>query len=113
MPATFEPRLDILPESRELDPADPDAWIQRKRDTLEAFVERGGPVKLALASKAIDRNFDTGISIRALQFYGDGTLDRVPAAMRRDLTRWVRAADLRKLPELRSRQGLHPEGLKR
>ena len=102
MPATFEPRLDILPESqrrlwpeldavpsdfvlyggtalalqlghrvsedfdffssagfdpdrlrsrlpffRELDPADPDAWVQRKRDTLEAFVDRGGPVKLA------------------------------------------------------------------
>ena len=36
-----------LPFFRELDPADPDAWVQRKRDTLEAFVDRGGPVKLA------------------------------------------------------------------
>jgi len=232
MPATFEPRLDILPESqrrlwpeldavpsdfvlyggtalalhlghrvsedfdffssgsfdpdrlrarlpffRDLNPGDPDAWVQRKRDTLEAFVDRGGPVKLAFfggldalgriedprradgsrvqvasltdlagmkirvvqvrgswkdyvdlhtlaahgvdvatalaAAKAIDRNFDPGISIRALQFYGDGTLDRVPAAMQRDLTRWARAVDLRKLPELRSRRGLHPGGLER
>jgi hypothetical protein len=102
MPATFEPRLDILPESqrrlwpeldvvpsdfvlyggtalslqlghrvsedfdffssagfdpdrlrsrlpffRDLDPADPNAWVQRKQDNLEAFIDRGGPVKLA------------------------------------------------------------------
>lgn len=131
-----------LPFFREVDEADPDAWVQRKRDTLEAFVDRGGPVKLAFfggldtlgriedprravgsrvqvaslvdlagmkmrviqvrgswkdyvdlhtlaangidistglaAGKAIDRNFDPSISIRALQFYGDGTLERVP-----------------------------------
>ena len=232
MPATFEPRLDILPESqrrlwpeldavpsdfvlyggtalalqlghrvsedfdffssasfdpdrlcsrlpffRELDPADPNAWVQRKRDTLEAFVDRGGPVKLAFfggldplgriedprraagsrvqvaslvdlagmkmrviqvrgswkdyvdlhtlaangidvatglaAAKAIDRNFDPGISIRALQFYGDGTLDRVPAGMQRDLTRWAQAVDLEKLPVLRPKRGLSPGGLER
>jgi hypothetical protein len=101
MAATFEPRLDILPESqrrlwpeldevpsdfvlygtalalqlghrvsedfdffsqagfdpdtlrsrlpffRELNQAGPDGWVQHKRDTLEAFVDRGGPVKLA------------------------------------------------------------------
>jgi hypothetical protein len=232
MPATFEPRLDILPESqrrlwpeldavpsdfvlyggtalalqlghrvsedfdffssasfdpdrlasrlpffRELDPADPNAWVQRKRDTLEAFVDRGGPVKLAFfggldtlgriedprravgsrvhvaslvdlagmkmrviqargswkdyvdihtlagsgvdvatglaAAKAIDRNFDPSISIRALQFYGDGTLARVPEGMQRDLTRWARAVELEKLPALRSRRGLRPGGLER
>ena len=153
--AGFDPdRLrSRLPFFRDLDPADPNAWVQRKRDTLEAFVDRGGPVKLAFfggldtlgriedprraagsrvqvaslvdlagmkmrviqvrgswkdyvdlhtlasngidvatglaAAKAIDRNFDPGISIRALQFYGDGTLDRVPAGMQRDLTRWA------------------------
>jgi hypothetical protein len=200
MPATFEPRLDVLPESQrrlwpeldavpsdfvlyggtalalqlghrvsedfdffssagfdperlrsrlpffcDLSSADPNAWVQRQRDTLEAFVDRGGPVKLAFfggldtlgrvadprravgsrvqvaslvdlagmkmrviqvrgswkdyvdlhtlaangvdvatglaAAKAIDRNFDPSISIRALQFYGDGTLDRVSATM--------------------------------
>ena len=232
MPATFEPRLDILPESqrrlwpeldavpldfvlyggtalalqlghrvsedfdffssasfdpdrlcarlpffRELDQADPGAWVQRKRDTLEAFVDRGGPVKLAFfggldtlgriedprrargsrvqvaslvdlagmkmrviqvrgswkdyvdlhtlavhgvdvatglaAAKGIDRNFDPGISIRALQFYGDGTLDRVPAAMQRDLTRWAQATDLAKLPVLHPKRGLNPGGLER
>jgi hypothetical protein len=232
MPATFEPRLDILPESqrrlwpeldavssdfvlyggtalalqlghrvsedfdffssagfdpdrlrsrlpffRELDAADPNAWVQRKHDTLEAYVDRGGPVKLAFfgglnslgriedprlaagsrvqvaslvdlagmkmrviqvrgnwkdyvdihalashgidvatglaAAKAIDRNFDPAISIRALQFYGDGTLDRVPAGMRRDLTRWGRAVDPGKLPALHPARGLSPGGLER
>ena len=103
MPATFQPRLDILPESQrrlwpeldavpsdfvlyggtalalqsghrvsedfdffsssgfdpdrlqsrlpffhDLNAADPDAWVQRKRDNLEAFVDRGGGlVKIA------------------------------------------------------------------
>jgi len=99
MPATFEPRLDILPESqrrlwpeldavpsefilyggtglalqlghrisedfdffsssgfdaeslrsrlpffRDLDPSNPDVWVHRKSDNLEAFVDRGGLV---------------------------------------------------------------------
>ena len=167
-----------LPFFRELDPADPNAWVQRQRDTLEAFVDRrGGPVKLAFfggldtlgrvedprratgsrvqvaslvdlagmkmrviqvrgswkdyidlhtlavngvdvatglaAAKAIDRNFDPGISIRALQFYGDGTLDRVPAGMQRDLTRWAKAVDLERLPVLGHKRGLRPGGMER
>jgi hypothetical protein len=32
---------------RDLDLADPDAWTHRKRDNLEAFVNRGGVVKVA------------------------------------------------------------------
>jgi hypothetical protein len=232
-PATFEPRLDILPESqrllwpeldtvpsefvlyggtglalqlghrasedfdffsssgfdpdrlrsrlpffRDLDPADPDVWVHRRRDNLEAFVNRcGGVVKVAFfggldtlqriedprratgsrvqvaslvdlagmkmrviqvrgnwkdyvdihtlvshgldvptglaAAKAIDRSFDPTTSIRALQFYGDGTLDRVPAAMQRDLSRWAQAVELGKLPVLQSRRGLSPVGLER
>src|SRR6516165_150733 len=102
MPASFQPRLDILPESqrllwpeldavpsdfvlyggtalalqlghrvsedfdffsssgfdphrlrsrlpffRDLDPSNTDAWVHRKRDNLEAFVDRGGLVKVA------------------------------------------------------------------
>jgi len=232
MPATFEPRLDILPESqrrlwpeldavpsefvlyggtglalhlghrasedfdffssagfdpdrlrarlpffRDLDPADPVTWVHRKRDNLEAFVNRGGVVKIAFfggldtrhriedprraagsrlrvaslvdlagmkmrviqvrgswkdyvdihtlvlhgidvptglaATKAIDRGFDPITSIRALQFYGDGTLDRVPATMQRDLTRWAQAIDLAKLPALHPRRRLSPGGLER
>jgi|SRR5215472_9598874 len=232
MPATFEPRLDILPESqrrlwpeldavpsefvlyggtglalqlghrvsedfdffsssgfdpehlrsrlpffRELDPANPVAWVHRKRDNLEAFVDRGGVVKVAFfggldtlnrvedprraagsrvqvaslvdlagmkmrviqvrgswkdyvdihtlvshgidvptglaAAKAIDRNFDPVTSIRALQFYGDGTLHRVPAAIQRGLTRSAQAVDLTRLPALDCRRGLSPGGLER
>ena len=232
LPATFEPRLDILPESqrllwpeldgvpsefvlyggtglalqlghrasedfdffssssfdpdrlrwrlpffRDLDPSDPDVWVDRKRDNLEAFVNRGGVVKVAFfggldtlqriedprratgsrvqvaslvdlagmkmrviqvrgswkdyvdihtlvshgvdvptglaAAKAIDRSFDPTTSIRALQFYGDGTLDRVPSAMQRDLSRWAQAVELGKLPVLLSRRGLSPVGLER
>ncbi len=164
-----------LPFFRDLDPADPDVWVHRKRDNLEAFIDRGGVVKVAFfggldtlkrvedprraagslvqvaslvdlagmkmrviqvrgswkdyvdihnlishgidvatglaAAKAIDDSFDPITSIRALQFYGDGTLSRVPAAMQKDLTRWAQAIDLAKLPVLHSRRGLSPGGL--
>jgi len=70
------------------------------------------PTGLAVA-KAIDRNFDPGISIRALQFYGDGTLDRVPAGIERDLTRWAQEVDLGKLPTLPCKRGLSPGELER
>ncbi len=229
MPATFEPRLDILPESQrrlwpELDAVPPEfvlyggtgialqlghrisedfdffssvgfdpedllarlpffrdlgaagtnAWVHRKRDNLEAIVDRGGMVKVAFfggldtlqrvenprtangsrvhvaslvdlagmkmrviqvrgswkdyvdvhtlvtsgidlptglaAAKAIDRTFEPITSIRALQFYGDGTLNRVSMAMQRDLTQWAQAVDLTKLPVLRSRRGLTAGG---
>jgi hypothetical protein len=175
----FEPsRLRAsLPFFRELDPANPDAWVQYKRDNLEAFVDRAGLVKVSFfgrldslqrvqdpkravgsrvrvaslvdlagmkmrviqvrgswkdyadihalaahgidlptalaAANAIDKRFDPAISIRALQYYGDGTLDRVPIAMQRDLTGWARVVDLGKLPTLHSRRGLSPEGLER
>jgi hypothetical protein len=49
----------------------------------------------------------------ALQFYGDGTLDRVPVGMQRDLTRWAQATDLGKLPILHPKRGLSPRGLER
>jgi hypothetical protein len=155
---------------------DPEGWVHRKRDNLEAFVDRGGPIKVAFfggldplqrvedpsfaagsrvlvaslvdlagmkmrviqvrgswkdyvdihalvsngidlpaglaAAKAIDRDFDPITSIRALQFYGDGTLGRVPAAMQRDLTRWAQAVDLARLPGLHPRGQLSPGGLK-
>ena len=173
----FEPdRLrSRLPFFRDLDPMDPDTWVHHKRDNLEAFVNRGTPVKVAFfggldnlqrvqdprqaagsrvriaslvdlagmkmrviqvrgnwkdyvdihaltahgidlptalaAAKAIDKSFDPATSIRALQFYGDGTLDRVPLAMQRDLTRYAYAVDLAKLPALRSRHGLSPGGI--
>jgi hypothetical protein len=166
-----------LPFLRDLDPADADVWVHHKRDNLEAFIDRGGVVKVAFfgglntlnrvedplhaagsrlqvaslvdlagmkmrvvqvrgswkdyvdihalvshgidvptglaAAKAIDRNFDPITSIRALQFYGDGTLSRVPAAMQTDLTRWAQAVDLAKLPLLVPRRGLSPGGLER
>jgi nucleotidyltransferase AbiEii toxin of type IV toxin-antitoxin system len=232
MPATFEPRLDILPESqrrlwpeldsvpldfvlyggtalalqlghrvsedfdffsssgfdphrlrfrlpffRDLDPSNSDAWVHCKRDNLEAFVDRGGLVKVAFfggldtlnrvedprravgsrvqvaslvdlagmkmrviqvrgswkdyvdihtlvthgidvptglaAAKAIDRNFDPIISVRALKFYGDGTLSRVPIGMQRDLICWAQAVELSKVPILQPRRGLSPGGLER
>jgi len=232
MPASFEPRLDILPESQrllwpeldvvpsdfvlyggtglalhlghrvsedfdffssvgfdpdrlqarlpffqDLNPADANAWVHYKRDNLEAFVDRRGPIKVAFfggltnlrrvedprrptgsqvqvaslldlagmkmrviqvrgswkdyldihalvshgtdipmalaAARAIDSAFNPATSVRALQFYGDGTLDRVPAAMQRDLIRWAQAVDLNNLPTLQSRRGLAPGGLSR
>src|SRR5271165_294785 len=165
-----------LPFFRDLDTANADRWVHRTRDNLEAFVDRGGMVKVAFfggldtlqrvqdprraagsrvqvaslvdlagmkmrviqvrgswkdyvdihtlvsrggidvptglaAAKAIDRSFDPIMSIRALQYYGDGTLSRVPAAMQRDLTRWAQAVDLGKLPSLHPRGGLSPGGL--
>jgi hypothetical protein len=70
------------------------------------------PTGLA-AAKGIDRSFDPSVSMRTLQFYGDGTLDRVPAAMQRDPTRWARDVDVTRLPILQPRRGLSPEGLER
>ena len=75
---------------------------------------RGIDVSTSLAAaKAIDRQFDPLTSIRALQFYGYGTLHRVPAAMQEDLTRWAQAVDLARLPLLHPRRGLSPEGPER
>jgi hypothetical protein len=167
-----------LPFFRGVDVDDPSAWVHRKRDNLEGYVERcGGTVKIAFfgglsnlrrieeprhligslvrvaslvdlagmkmrviqmrgswkdyidihalvangvdiatglaAASVIDGKFEPATSIRALQFYGDGNLDRVPAAMQQDLTRWARQVDLGKLPKLPSRRGLAPAGRSR
>jgi len=37
----------VLPFFRDLDPTDRDQWVYRERDNLEAFVDRGGEVKIA------------------------------------------------------------------
>ena len=84
MLAHFEPRLDILPERQRL------LWPELDA-VPPGFVLYGG----------------TGL---ALQFYGDGTLDRVPAPMQRDLTRWAQAVDLNRLPSMKPWPGLVPEG---
>jgi hypothetical protein len=163
-----------LPFFLDLDVSDPDVWVHRKADNLEAFVDRGGVVKVAFfggldtlrrvedprlaagssvqvaslvdlagmkmrviqargswkdyvdihtlaahgidlptglaAAKAIDWKFDPMISIRALQFFGDGTLNRVPASVQRDLTRWAQAVDLKKLPDFHPNRGLSSRG---
>ena len=81
---------------------------------IHTLVANGIDVTTGLAAaKAIDRSFDPATSVRALQFYGDGTLNRVPAAIQKDLTRWAQAVDLSKLPVLHSRKGLSPGGLER
>lgn len=167
-----------FPFFRGVDANDPNAWVHRKRDNLEGYVERcGGTVKIAFfgglsnlrrvddprrligsrvrvaslvdlagmkmrviqmrgswkdyvdihtlvangvdiatalaAASAIDGGFEPATSIRALQFYGDGNLDRVPVAVQRDLTHWAQQVDLSKLPKLPSRCGLAPEGRSR
>ncbi len=176
----FDPgRLrSLLPFFRDLDVANPEVWVHRKQDNLEAFVERGGGVvKVAFfgglsnlkriedplraigsrvriaslvdlagmkmrviqmranwkdyvdlhalaangidvatglaAARAIDRGFDPATSLRALQFYEDGTLDRIPEAMKRDLTKWAREIDLANLPQFHGREGLSAGGLER
>jgi hypothetical protein len=81
---------------------------------IHTLVTHGIDVPKGLAAaKAIDRSFDPTTSVRALQFYGDGTLNRVPPAIQKDLTRWAQAIDLSKLPVLNSRRGLSPGGLER
>lgn len=81
---------------------------------IHALVSHGIDIATGLAAaRAIDSGFQPEISIRALQFYGDGTSARVPVGVQRDLTRWAQSVDLAKLPHLPSRQGLTPEGLGR
>jgi hypothetical protein len=81
---------------------------------IHALASNGVAIPTALAAaRAIDSRFNPATSIRALQFYGDGTLSRVPIGVQTDLTRWARAVDLAKLPSLPSRRGLASEGLSR
>jgi hypothetical protein len=81
---------------------------------IHALVSHGIDIPTALAAgRAIDSRFEPETSIRALQFYGDGTLSRVPLGMQKDLTRWAQALELAKVPTLSSRRGLAPEGLSR
>jgi hypothetical protein len=81
---------------------------------IHALASHGIDIPTALsAARAIDPQFNPATSIRALQFYGDGSLSRVPTEVQRDLTRWAQAVDLSKLPTFASRRGLAPEGLSR
>jgi hypothetical protein len=58
---------------------------------IHALVEHGIDIPTGLAAaRAIDARFAPELSIRALQFFGDGTLSRVPATIQRDLTQWAR-----------------------
>jgi hypothetical protein len=78
---------------------------------LHTLVSHGIGVSMGLAAaKAIDRSFDPITSVRALQFFGDGTLNRVPAPIQRDLIRWAREVDLTKLPTLAGRGCLSQGG---
>jgi hypothetical protein len=79
---------------------------------IHALASNGIDLATGLAAAmVIDESFDPATSIRALQFYGDGTLDRIPEGMRRDLTRWAQQVDPGKLPALRSQRGLSPGGM--
>lgn len=81
---------------------------------IHALVSHGIDIPTGLAAaRAIDAKFQPEISVRALQFYGDGTLARVPVGIQRDLTRWAQSVDLAKLPHLASQRGLAPAGLSR
>jgi hypothetical protein len=53
---------------------------------IHALASHGIDIPTALAAgRAIDRQFNPPISIWALQFYGDGSLSRVPLDLQRDL----------------------------
>lgn len=81
---------------------------------IYTLVAHGIDVPVALAAaKTIDRGFDPITSLRALQFYGDGSLNRVPVAMQRDLVSWAQGVDLSKLPVMGLRRGLSARGLVR
>jgi hypothetical protein len=81
---------------------------------IHALATNGVSVSMALAAaRAIDSRFNPAISVRALQYYGDGSLSRVPTAVQRDLIRWAQEIDLERLPKLPSRRGLTTEELGR
>jgi len=104
-----------LPFFRDLDGDDADAWVHFKTDNLEAFIDRDGPVKVAFFG-GLDRLQRVQNPLRAAGsrvLVADGTLDRVPENMKRDLTRWARQIDLEKLPVLRAEPGLSPGGMAR
>jgi Nucleotidyl transferase AbiEii toxin, Type IV TA system len=78
---------------------------------IHALASNGVDVPTALAAaRAIDSRFNPAVSVRALQFFDDGTLNRIPASVRKDLVRMAQAVDFSKLPHLPSTAGLSPGG---
>lgn len=82
---------------------------------IRTLVSHGVDLAKGLAAaKAIDRSFDPAISVRFLQFYGDGTLNRVPVPMQPDLIPRAQAIDLENLPTLQHpKRGLSFGGFER
>jgi Nucleotidyl transferase AbiEii toxin, Type IV TA system len=86
-------------------------------DTLDVRVKRGRPIGVSFfaisklseltlpmalsAGKALyGSGFEPKVTLRALEFYGDGTLSKVPATVRERLISYARAVDLDKLPDI-------------
>ncbi len=78
---------------------------------LHALATHGIDFPTALAAaRAIDSRFSPALSIRALQFFGDGTLAQVPKAMQRDLARRAQQVNVAHLPSLPAQSGFTTEG---
>lgn len=58
------------------------------------------PTQLAAALALYPPNFAPDLSLKALCYFAEGNLSSIPASIRSDLARAVRATDLQKLPSL-------------
>lgn len=90
------------------------AVIQKRasfKDYIDIYtlLERGIPIREALAAaQAIyGRPFNPSISLKALIYYGDGTLVDVPEAVQQRLILEARKVDVASIPHLIGRPGLN------
>ncbi len=70
---------------------------------IHALLTQAGlslPELLAAATALYPPNFAPEITLKSLCFFDDGNLQSVPATVRRDLARAVRACDPLRLPRL-------------
>lgn len=78
---------------------------------LDALVADGAMALediLAAAGAVHGPSFNPATTLKALVYFGDGDLATVPDAVRQRLAAAVRAVDLDRIPEIRSRPGLFP-----
>lgn len=81
---------------------------------LDVLIQHGGITlsgALGAAKAVYGASFNPLLTLKALTFFGDGDLHRVPGDVRRRLAAAVQGVDLDHIPSLRSQRGLAPGGL--
>jgi hypothetical protein len=81
---------------------------------LDVLIQHAGislSEALGAAKAVYGDSFNPLLTLKALTFFGDGDLHRVPGDVRQRLAAAVKGVDLEHIPALRAQRGLAPGGL--